>query len=75
MECLQINCHNEATMTLDVTVPYGDSGKTFDQELPYCDNDLGWFYRSFMRKSYRVEVRGITVIKDLDVCGEGGSSV
>jgi hypothetical protein len=67
MECRRINCAQEATMTLDLTVPLGDSGETFNQELPYCDNDLGWFYRSFARKSYKVTIRGITVIKDLDV--------
>lgn len=67
MECRQVMCSKEATMTLDVTVPLAGSGKTFDQEIPYCDDCLGWFYRSFMRKSYNVTVRGITVIKDPDV--------
>lgn len=66
LECTRIDCHKEATVTLDLTIPLGNTDETFDQEIPYCDNDIGWFFRSFSRKSYHVTVRGITVIKDLD---------
>lgn len=63
--CTQVMCNNQATMTLDLTVPL-HNGDMYEQSVPYCDEDLGWFYRSFMRKSYNVKVRGITILKDLD---------
>lgn len=65
MECSAIRCHQEATMTLDLRTTYEDDF-THEDSIPYCDDDLGWFYRSFSRKSYQTEILGVTILRDLD---------
>jgi hypothetical protein len=69
-KCTAIRCNKPATMTLDLKVvrekDENHQGYEFEQEIPYCDECLGWFYRSFSRKSYHTTIRGVTILVDLD---------
>lgn len=65
-ECTAVMCDRPPTMTLDLTITVGQEREAMEQEIPYCDDHIGWFYRSFMRKSYDTDVRGITILLDVD---------
>lgn len=65
-ECTAIVCSKEATMEIVTSVTFTNSEPHVDS-VPYCDEHLGWFYRSFSRPSYKeVEVVGINILLDCD---------
>lgn len=65
--CTAIRCHDMPTMALVLRISYPNSLDGFIDEVPYCDEHIGWFYRSFSRKSYEnTEVLGIKILIDAD---------
>jgi hypothetical protein len=66
-ECRAVVCNKKATMSITVAVTFDFGRDTMIDEVPYCDEHTGWFYRSFSRPSYsNVEVVGINILLDCD---------
>ena len=65
--CFSIRCDNEATMAIRLRTRFpGTDDDDYEHAPQYCDDCLGWFYRSFARKSYNTEVLGVDILKDMD---------
>lgn len=63
--CTEIRCTLRPTMAVLLNLSHPSGG--IDQEIPYCDGHIGWFYRSFSRESYdSVQVCGIKILLSAD---------
>lgn len=64
-KCTAVVCSAPPTMKLRVRVT--SPHVLYVDEIPYCDEHIGWFYRSFSRKSYKgIDVLGIDIIVSVD---------
>ena len=65
-KCTAIVCSKKPTMKLRIRVT-SQRGVDYVGEIPYCDDHIGWFYRSFSGESYEnTEVLGIDIIVSAD---------
>lgn len=70
-ECMSIRCKKDATLELVLRTTFGHPDwaepRSFESVATYCDDDFGWFYRSFSRaSSTEHEVIGINILLDVD---------